>query len=642
MTQVRSFVLLIASLAVLGTPRAAAAFCGFYVAGADQKLYNNATMVTLMRDGTTTVLSMRNNYQGPPADFAMVVPVPVVLKKGDVKTLPAEIFDRLDRLAAPRLVEYWEQDPCAPNARYGTIGFGSGTGVGYGAGSGRGGGGGRPMVKVEAQFAVGEYDIVILSAQDATALQDWLTQHGYKIPAGASAHLQPYVQNGWKFFVAKVDPAKVSFRDGMANLSPLRFHYESKDFQLPIRLGLINAGAAQDLIVHILAKNQRYEVANYDNATIPTNLIVKDSVREQFGEFYAALFDATSAKSARSVVTEYAWDSGTCDPCPDTPLSDSELMTLGLDVFEPSRTRPASGARMLPHITVRPTKVQGGLSKAIIHRFLRREQLKLKYCYEKQVMVTPTLAGTVKAEVHIEPTGVVSSAIASGVDPTVTKCMENFLRGTVYPKPTDGKKVRFEAQFELKMVAAASTGGMGLRGSSASGWVLTRLHARYSADSLGDDLVFRAAPAIQGGLGGAGDELSKEAQPAGSNMFQGRYIMRNAWTGAVDCAEPNRGVWGGPPEGVEGSTAPRPALDLAFAKRDNLTLAAVVAEPIAALGVVPGEAPPPIAKPEPAAAPASSPPPVEKKRGCGCGTSPGGGGALLVVLVGLLALRRRR
>src|ERR1700758_4015297 len=88
------------------------AFCGFYVSGADAKLVNNATQVVLMRDGTRTVLSMANNYQGPPSNFAMVVPVPVVLQKENVKTLTKEIFGRVDDLTAPRLVEYWEQDPC--------------------------------------------------------------------------------------------------------------------------------------------------------------------------------------------------------------------------------------------------------------------------------------------------------------------------------------------------------------------------------------------------------------------------------------------------------------------------------------------------------------------------------------------------
>src|SRR3569623_1074727 len=89
------------------------AFCGFYVGGAGQKMFNNATEVVLMRHGTTTVLSMENYYQGPPESFAMVVPVPVVVKEGQVKTLERGVFDKIDTLGAPRLVEYWEHAPCA-------------------------------------------------------------------------------------------------------------------------------------------------------------------------------------------------------------------------------------------------------------------------------------------------------------------------------------------------------------------------------------------------------------------------------------------------------------------------------------------------------------------------------------------------
>ncbi len=112
LTQPKPVSLSLLIVTAIAPPGLAHAFCGFYVAGADTKLYNNPTMVALLRDGTTTVLSMGNNYQGPPEDFAMVVPVPVVLQKKDVKTLSHDIFERLDKLAAPRLVEYWEQDPC--------------------------------------------------------------------------------------------------------------------------------------------------------------------------------------------------------------------------------------------------------------------------------------------------------------------------------------------------------------------------------------------------------------------------------------------------------------------------------------------------------------------------------------------------
>jgi hypothetical protein len=38
---------------------------------------------------------------------------------------------------------------------------------------------------------------------------------------------------------------------------------------------------------------QRYEAANLPNATIPTNIEVKDAIKGRFPEFYAALFDKT-------------------------------------------------------------------------------------------------------------------------------------------------------------------------------------------------------------------------------------------------------------------------------------------------------------------------------------------------------------
>ena len=95
-------------LCALVAPSRARAFCGFFVAGSDAKLTNDASQVVLMRKGNRTVMTMSNDYKGPPENFAMVVPVPVVLHKEDVKTLPADVFDHVDSLSAPRLVEYWE------------------------------------------------------------------------------------------------------------------------------------------------------------------------------------------------------------------------------------------------------------------------------------------------------------------------------------------------------------------------------------------------------------------------------------------------------------------------------------------------------------------------------------------------------
>jgi uncharacterized protein (TIGR03382 family) len=310
------------------------AFCGFYVGGAGAELFNNATQVVLMRHGTTTVLGMANNYQGPPEGFAMVVPVPVVVKEEQVKTLPRELFAKVDVLGAPRLVEYWEDDPCRVEPEYEYDEDMPSEAVSDEEAEDSDGDDDKEYkVKIEAKFSVGEYDIVVLSAKDSTGLDRWLRDHRYQIPAKAEPLLRPYVEAGTKFFVAKVDPKKVRFENGMAQLSPLRVHYDSPDFALPIRLGLANSNGTQDLIVNILSPTTRYEVANYPNVTIPTNLLVKDAVRGRFGEFYAALFDHAVAQVKGAVVTEYVWNAASCDPCPGPTLDQNDLATLGADVL---------------------------------------------------------------------------------------------------------------------------------------------------------------------------------------------------------------------------------------------------------------------------------------------------------------------
>jgi hypothetical protein len=436
----------------------------------------------------------------------MVVPVPVVLQKENVKTLPKEVFTHIDQLAAPRLVEYWEQDPCmqrryeeekmamptaAPAPEMAAPADDKDLGV-----------------KIEAKFTVGEYNILILSAKDSTGLDTWLRREKYKIPADAEPLLRPYVQGGSKFFVAKVDVKKVKFENGQAQLSPLRFHYDTDAFALPVRLGLVNSSGTQDLIVHILARGQRYEVANYDNVTIPTNLDLEERAKEQFGAFYAALFDRTLEKHPKSVVTEYSWDASSCDPCPTPPLEPDEIATLGADVIP-------------------------------------------------------------------------------NADPY--------------------------------------------------GMVLTRLHARYGKTSLGEDLVFRAAPPIFGGreVQGPDGKLERGAQSSSINNFQGRYAIRHPWTGPIACENPVRGVWGGPPSGQEQQIV-KPATNTAFAPR-NAKLASFLVADNAELDVkvseghAGGETFSPV-----------NPPP---KGGCAsCAVSRGRIelGALAVALAGLVVVLRRR
>ena len=237
----------------------ALAFCGFYVAKADSSLYNQASQVIIARDGQRTALTMSNDYQGEVKDFAMVVPVPVVLQEEQVHINDAKIIQRVDAFSAPRLVEYFDPNPCEIRA------FEDRALSNLESAS-------APVQKsrseaqlgvtVEEQFTVGEYDIVILSAKESDGLETWLIQNGYKIPQGASELLQPYIRQQLKFFVAKVNLEEFD-KTGFEKLRPISIAYESSKFMLPIRLGMMNAQGDQDLLVYLLSPNGQVELTNY-------------------------------------------------------------------------------------------------------------------------------------------------------------------------------------------------------------------------------------------------------------------------------------------------------------------------------------------------------------------------------------------
>jgi hypothetical protein len=703
-----------AAACVLASPLPARAFCGFYVGSADGTLVNEATMVVMLRDGTDTVLSMRNDYRGPPEDFAMVVPVPEVIGEEDVKVLPAAIFETVERLAAPRLVEYWEQDPCAMG------GGGTGESFGFGGlglrGTGRGGGGtgAAPVVTVEAEFEVGEYDIVILSARDSAGLEEWLVANDYRIPEGAAELLRPYVESESKFFVAKVNVDRVTFEDGRAVLSPLRVHYQSESFSLPVRLGLLSSGEGkQDLIVHILADDQRYELANYENVTIPTNVEVAPGARDRFGEFYAALFDETLASHPNAVVTEYAWTASSCDPCPGPSLTAQNIATLGGDVVHDGPIRISGGGggtiglgnlgtigrpggsfgttgggstanRRVARVRSGTTTVRGeGLSREVVRRIIRRHINEVRFCYETQLRSQPGLEGRAELELVIDSHGrVTESSVEGGTlnDDSVEGCLAAAGRRWAFPAFLETSREPITATHDLLFTAEGSRppppprptfGFFGGGAGPFNGYVLTRLHYRYDEDDLGEDLVFREADPIEGGREHtlsshrAVDDPSPEgAHPAPTNNFQGRYIIRHEWEGAIECDEPRRGVWGGRPnppsdEGAErgalgallgsGSAAVAPpvaATNLAQAPRGD---ASVLEELITARGgnAQAAESEPEAATQEPAdEEPAEATPAAESEdSGCGCrvvGANPADAPLALLALLGLAIAWRRR
>ncbi len=235
----------VAGLSLLASAPDAAAFCGFYVAKADTKLFNQSSKVVLVRREDKTVLTMANDFEGDAKDFAVVIPVPTFLEREQIHVGDQTTIDHLDAYSAPRLVEYWDEDPCRPDDAMA-----------------------RPVwpPRCAASRAMTNERAKSLGVTDrrrvhrrrvrhrassppsrATGLETWLTENGYKIPAGAGDVLGGYIKQKMHFFVAKVNLEEKS-KAGFNFLRPLQVAYESPKFMLPIRLGMVNAERAAGIV----------------------------------------------------------------------------------------------------------------------------------------------------------------------------------------------------------------------------------------------------------------------------------------------------------------------------------------------------------------------------------------------------------
>ena len=341
-------------------PAPAAAFCGFFVSKADTKIFNKASKVVIVRDGDRTVMTMSNDFKGEPKEFAVVVPVPTFLQKEQIHVGEQSLIDHLDAYTSPRLVEYFDENPC-DRRRYMEMDRMTARAAAPASMS--------PVqeakklgVTIEATYTVGEYDILILSAKESSGLATWLTQNGYKIPPGAANVLASYLAQNMRFFVAKVnigEQAKLGFN----YLRPLQIAYESPKFMLPIRLGTVNAQGTQDLFVFALTKKGRVETTNYRTVRLPSDVEIPPYVKGEFTKFYTAMFaNQVQKENMSTVFLEYAWDMGWCDPCAADPLTNDQLRKLGVFWLD------GDGGNGNPGVMPRRPMPMGGGSNVFVSR----------------------------------------------------------------------------------------------------------------------------------------------------------------------------------------------------------------------------------------------------------------------------------
>lgn len=312
--------------------QAASAFCGNYVGEAGAELINSASEVAIVRQGDHTTITMASDFEADVDEFAVVIPVPVVLEEQDVRVVDPSLFDTLDGYSGPRLVEYscdelYPEQPRTGPGCYAEYAM-SADDAGYASDT-------YSDVEVENRFIVGEYEIVILSAEESDSLIGWLNDNGYATSITAEDMMQEYLDGGSFFFAARVDTELIP--EGQDMLSPLQFRYRSEVFSLPIRLGTVNSPGEQDLVIYALtdADEGRVGIANYDEATVEDECLFRTD-EEDFGDFYEDRF-TDGVGGEPQWVTEYGWYVtpwvSACDPCPPTeiaePMDVNDLKALG-------------------------------------------------------------------------------------------------------------------------------------------------------------------------------------------------------------------------------------------------------------------------------------------------------------------------
>ena len=323
---------------------------------------------------------------------------------------------------------------------------------------------------------------------------------------------------------------------------------------------------------------------------------------------------------------------GTCDPCPGPTLDGADFVTLGADVVPSFAGK--TGAAPVPQLRQGATSTKGPLPAEVVQRIVRQNFGRFRLCYQNGLRRNPNLSGTAALAFTITPAGDVTAVSTAGstiADADVLACVARGAGNLSFPEEKAPTKVAYP-------LLLSTTSGLS---GPASGWVLTRLHARYGKDSLGEDLVFRPADPIVGGreTRGADGALEQGAQPSTTNNFQARYAIRHPWTGPITCDSPHRGIWG--PKPGEATAPPMAAANIGFLRATKglgagVAVAIQSATPPAASGQ-------PSPAPSASAEPAPSPPP---RRGCGGCTGAGvqadpDGWSLAAVAVGMLTLRRR-
>ncbi|NUP14316.1 MAG: DUF2330 domain-containing protein [Polyangiaceae bacterium] len=247
---------------------------------------------------TQTTLYDQITYSGAPEEFAWVLPI-----KGQVEVALSSdaMFAHLENITAVTVNS--PQINCNPG------GCPSFNGAGGSAAGGEEGGAGGGGVDIIAQQVVGPYETVQLSASDPGALANWLSQHGYNIPADIQPVIDAYVAEDFDFLALRLVPG-----EGIDSMRPVAITTPGAAPALPLRMVAAGTGAVTPITLWIVSEG-RYEPQNFPSFLIQESQLVWnwDEQRSNYADLKQAGFASSNGSSwlveAGEPLQPYAFES---------------------------------------------------------------------------------------------------------------------------------------------------------------------------------------------------------------------------------------------------------------------------------------------------------------------------------------------
>ncbi len=211
-----------------------------------------------------TTLYDQIQYAGTPASFAWVLPIHGTVTVG----LSADVlFDSIDELTATQIVSPPQNCPAPPP---GCQGFGNGSGGGASAPAAGLSADAGAVVTITKQQQVGPYETVQLHSTDGSALNNWLSQNGFNIPAAVTPVIDAYVAENFDFLAMKLLPDQ-----GVQAMRPVRVTTTGASLSLPLRMAAVGTGATVGITIWVVSDG-RYEPQNFPFFHIEDSQLIWD------------------------------------------------------------------------------------------------------------------------------------------------------------------------------------------------------------------------------------------------------------------------------------------------------------------------------------------------------------------------------